>query len=75
MMSATSVLSTHDTRSVIIGVYLLGLRHPMLAARQVATLSQIAPGRLILGALELLRALLTDEEVTHVGEYLHLDRA
>ena len=45
MVSATSILSTHDTLSVIIGVYLLGLRHPMLAARQIATLSQIAPGR------------------------------
>ena len=50
MVSATSVLSAHDTLSVIIGVYLLGLRHPMLAARQIATLSQIAPGRLVLGA-------------------------
>ncbi|MDH6284706.1 LLM class flavin-dependent oxidoreductase [Prescottella agglutinans] len=50
MVSATSILSTHDTLSVVIGVYLLGLRHPMLAARQIATLSQIAPGRLVLGA-------------------------
>jgi alkanesulfonate monooxygenase SsuD/methylene tetrahydromethanopterin reductase-like flavin-dependent oxidoreductase (luciferase family) len=50
MVSATTVLSSHDTLSVIIGVYLLGLRHPMLAARQIATLSQIAPGRLVVGA-------------------------
>ncbi|MFF3572889.1 LLM class flavin-dependent oxidoreductase [Nocardia jiangxiensis] len=49
MVSATSVLSTHDTISVVIGVYLLGLRHPMLAARQIATLAQLAPGRLVLG--------------------------
>ncbi|MEN0137672.1 MAG: LLM class flavin-dependent oxidoreductase [Rhodococcus sp. (in: high G+C Gram-positive bacteria)] len=102
MVSATSVLSTHDTLSVIIGVYLLGLRHPMLAARQIATLSQIAPGRLVLGAgvggedrseisnsgvdpstrgrrldetLEVLRAVLTGEEVTHHGEFFTLDRA
>lgn len=102
MVSATSILSTHDTLSVVIGVYLLGLRHPMLAARQIATLSQIAPGRLILGAgvggedrseitnsgvdprtrgrrldetLEVLRALLTGEEVTHSGEYFTLDKA
>ena len=102
MVSATSVLSSHDTLSVIIGVYLLGLRHPMLAARQIATLSQIAPGRLVLGAgvggedrseisnsgvdpstrgrrldetLEVLRAVLTGEEVTHHGEFFTLDRA
>ncbi|MCQ4079170.1 LLM class flavin-dependent oxidoreductase [Streptomyces sp. RB6PN25] len=49
MISATTVLSSHDRLSVIIGVYLLGLRHPMLAARQLSTLSQTAPGRLTLG--------------------------
>ena len=31
-------------------MYLLGLRHPLLAARQLASVSQLAPGRLILGA-------------------------
>nr|ABC33881.1 luciferase [Rhodococcus sp. T104] len=102
MVSATTVLSSHDTLSVIIGVYLLGLRHPMLAARQIATLSQIAPGRLVVGAgvggedrseisnsgvdpstrgrrldetLEVLRAVLTGEEVTHHGEFFTLDQA
>lgn len=49
MLSATSILSTEERVKVLIGVYLLGLRHPMLAARQLATLSQLAPGRLILG--------------------------
>jgi alkanesulfonate monooxygenase SsuD/methylene tetrahydromethanopterin reductase-like flavin-dependent oxidoreductase (luciferase family) len=49
MVSATSVLATHDTLSVVIGVYLLGLRHPMLAARQIASIAQFAPGRLVLG--------------------------
>jgi len=34
---------------VLIGVYLAGLRHPMVTARQLATISQIAPARLILG--------------------------
>src|SRR5207245_6881097 len=33
----------------LIGVYLAGLRHPMVTARQLATISQIAPARLILG--------------------------
>lgn len=34
---------------VYIGVYLLALRHPMIVARQVATLCESAPGRLVLG--------------------------
>jgi alkanesulfonate monooxygenase SsuD/methylene tetrahydromethanopterin reductase-like flavin-dependent oxidoreductase (luciferase family) len=50
MVSATSVLATNDTLKVLIGVYLAGLRHPMVTARQLATISQIAPGRLVLGA-------------------------
>jgi alkanesulfonate monooxygenase SsuD/methylene tetrahydromethanopterin reductase-like flavin-dependent oxidoreductase (luciferase family) len=49
MITATTMLSSQDQLSVIIGVYLLGLRHPMLAARQLSTLSQTAPGRLVLG--------------------------
>lgn len=32
-----------------VGVYLLALRHPMVAARQVATLAEAAPGRLTVG--------------------------
>lgn len=32
-----------------IGVYLLALRHPVLVARQIATLCESAPGRLVLG--------------------------
>lgn len=31
------------------GVYLLALRHPMIAARQITTLASIAPGRLVMG--------------------------
>ncbi|MFC8661994.1 LLM class flavin-dependent oxidoreductase [Streptomyces sp. NPDC057199] len=50
MVAATSILAGHDTLQAIIGVYQLALRHPMIAARQLATLSQIAPGRLVLGA-------------------------
>jgi alkanesulfonate monooxygenase SsuD/methylene tetrahydromethanopterin reductase-like flavin-dependent oxidoreductase (luciferase family) len=49
LISAASVLSSTDALPVIVGIYLLGLRHPMLAARQLASLSQIAPGRLVLG--------------------------
>jgi alkanesulfonate monooxygenase SsuD/methylene tetrahydromethanopterin reductase-like flavin-dependent oxidoreductase (luciferase family) len=32
-----------------VGVYLLALRHPMIAARQIASLAQAAPGRLTVG--------------------------
>ena len=32
-----------------VGVYLLSLRHPMVAARQIATLAEAAPGRLTVG--------------------------
>ncbi|MEU9449032.1 LLM class flavin-dependent oxidoreductase [Streptomyces sp. NPDC048277] len=49
LVSASTLLSSHERLSVIVGVYLLGLRHPMTAARQLATLSQSAPGRLTLG--------------------------
>jgi alkanesulfonate monooxygenase SsuD/methylene tetrahydromethanopterin reductase-like flavin-dependent oxidoreductase (luciferase family) len=49
LVSATSILATNDTLKVLIGVYLAGLRHPMVTARQLATISQIAPARLILG--------------------------
>lgn len=49
LISAASVLSTHDELSVVVGVYQLALRHPMLAARQLASISEIAPGRLTLG--------------------------
>jgi alkanesulfonate monooxygenase SsuD/methylene tetrahydromethanopterin reductase-like flavin-dependent oxidoreductase (luciferase family) len=49
MVSATSVLAACDQLNVMIGVYLAGLRHPMATARQVSTISQIAPGRLVLG--------------------------
>jgi alkanesulfonate monooxygenase SsuD/methylene tetrahydromethanopterin reductase-like flavin-dependent oxidoreductase (luciferase family) len=102
LVSAASVLCSHDRLAVHLGVYLLGLRHPMLAARQLATLSEIAPGRLVLGVgvggedrseisnsgvdpatrgrrldetLDLVRALLSGEEVTHRGEFFELDRA
>ncbi|WP_200949862.1 MULTISPECIES: LLM class flavin-dependent oxidoreductase [unclassified Nocardioides] len=48
-VAASTALATHDTLKVLMGVYLAGLRHPMATARQLATLSQIAPGRLTLG--------------------------
>ncbi len=38
-----------DRLGLYAGVMLLALRHPTVAARQVATLAQLAPGRLTLG--------------------------
>src|ERR1700761_3549488 len=49
MVTASTLLASHESLPVIVGVYLLGLRHPMLAARQLSTLAQAAPGRLTLG--------------------------
>lgn len=48
-VAASTALATHDSLRVLMGVYLAGLRHPLATARQLATLSQIAPGRLVLG--------------------------
>jgi len=48
-VAATAALATSDKLKVLMGVYLAGLRHPMGTARQMATLSQIAPGRLTVG--------------------------
>lgn len=42
-----AALSEHIT--VETAVYLLPLRHPVLVARQVATVAELAPGRLVLG--------------------------
>ncbi len=39
----------HPTIDVMISVYLLALRHPVTVARQLATMSKIAPGRVTLG--------------------------
>ena len=48
-VAATTALATSDRLSVLMGVYLAGLRHPMATARSLATLSQVAPGRLVMG--------------------------
>jgi alkanesulfonate monooxygenase SsuD/methylene tetrahydromethanopterin reductase-like flavin-dependent oxidoreductase (luciferase family) len=49
LVAATAALATSDSLDVLVGVYLAGLRHPLATARSLATLSQIAPGRLVLG--------------------------
>jgi alkanesulfonate monooxygenase SsuD/methylene tetrahydromethanopterin reductase-like flavin-dependent oxidoreductase (luciferase family) len=49
LVQAASLLASHETLRVQIGVYLLALRHPVAVARQIATLCDAAPGRLVLG--------------------------
>ena len=49
LIAATSLLAAQAELPVYVGLYLLPLRHPVPVARQLATLSQLAPGRLTLG--------------------------
>jgi alkanesulfonate monooxygenase SsuD/methylene tetrahydromethanopterin reductase-like flavin-dependent oxidoreductase (luciferase family) len=46
---ATVLLCAQAELPVYVGLYLLPLRHPVLVARQLATIAQLAPGRLTLG--------------------------
>jgi alkanesulfonate monooxygenase SsuD/methylene tetrahydromethanopterin reductase-like flavin-dependent oxidoreductase (luciferase family) len=47
MMAGLS--GAHPTLGLHIGVYLLPLRHPVTVARSLATLAQLAPGRVVFG--------------------------
>jgi alkanesulfonate monooxygenase SsuD/methylene tetrahydromethanopterin reductase-like flavin-dependent oxidoreductase (luciferase family) len=49
LIDATAMAMAHPTLPVHVAVYLLALRHPVLVARQLSTLSELAPGRLVLG--------------------------
>jgi alkanesulfonate monooxygenase SsuD/methylene tetrahydromethanopterin reductase-like flavin-dependent oxidoreductase (luciferase family) len=49
LVTATALLAAQDRLPVYVGLYLLPLRHPVLVARQLATIGQLAPGRLTLG--------------------------
>jgi len=49
LITATSLLAAQAELPVYVGLYLLPLRHPVLVARQLATLTELAPGRLTLG--------------------------
>jgi alkanesulfonate monooxygenase SsuD/methylene tetrahydromethanopterin reductase-like flavin-dependent oxidoreductase (luciferase family) len=48
LISATSLLAMQAQLPVYVALYLLPLRHPVLVARQLATIAQLAPGRLTL---------------------------
>jgi len=49
LITATSLLSAQAELPVYVGLYLLPLRHPVPVARQLASIAQLAPGRLTLG--------------------------
>ena len=49
LIQATALTVLHPTLPVMTGVYLLPLRHPVLVARQLSDLDQLAPGRLVFG--------------------------
>src|SRR5215218_10459160 len=49
LITATSLLGAQASLPVYVGLYLLPLRHPVLVARQLATIAELAPGRLSLG--------------------------
>lgn len=49
LIQAATIMGAVPDLRVVIGIYLLALRHPVPVARQIATLSEAAPGRLLLG--------------------------
>jgi alkanesulfonate monooxygenase SsuD/methylene tetrahydromethanopterin reductase-like flavin-dependent oxidoreductase (luciferase family) len=49
LIQAATIAALEPELSVHIGVYLLALRHPVPIARQIASLAESAPGRLVLG--------------------------
>ncbi|MGH9271591.1 MAG: LLM class flavin-dependent oxidoreductase [Ilumatobacteraceae bacterium] len=49
LLRAAAAHALHPELTVLVGVYLLALRHPTLVARQLADLHAAAPGRLLLG--------------------------
>jgi alkanesulfonate monooxygenase SsuD/methylene tetrahydromethanopterin reductase-like flavin-dependent oxidoreductase (luciferase family) len=49
LVSAAAVLAASERLIVRTAVYLLPLRHPVLVARQLVSISQLAPGRLVFG--------------------------
>jgi alkanesulfonate monooxygenase SsuD/methylene tetrahydromethanopterin reductase-like flavin-dependent oxidoreductase (luciferase family) len=49
LTDAASLLAVQDELPAYVAAYLLPLRHPVPVARQIATIAQLAPGRLTLG--------------------------
>ncbi len=49
IVNAATLATMFPEMDVLIGVYLLALRHPVAVARQLSSLSRSAPGRIVLG--------------------------
>jgi alkanesulfonate monooxygenase SsuD/methylene tetrahydromethanopterin reductase-like flavin-dependent oxidoreductase (luciferase family) len=49
LVNAATLAAMHPSLEVHVGVYLLALRHPVLVARQLASLGESAPGRVVFG--------------------------
>jgi alkanesulfonate monooxygenase SsuD/methylene tetrahydromethanopterin reductase-like flavin-dependent oxidoreductase (luciferase family) len=49
LTDAASIVTANEELAVYLAVYLLVLRHPLLVARQLMTVAELAPGRLSLG--------------------------
>jgi alkanesulfonate monooxygenase SsuD/methylene tetrahydromethanopterin reductase-like flavin-dependent oxidoreductase (luciferase family) len=49
LIDAASLLTQYPELPCYVALYLLPLRHPVLVARQLASIAQLAPGRLTLG--------------------------
>jgi alkanesulfonate monooxygenase SsuD/methylene tetrahydromethanopterin reductase-like flavin-dependent oxidoreductase (luciferase family) len=49
LIQAAGLLAAHPSMAVRTGIYLLGLRNPVLVARQLATISEVTPGRFAFG--------------------------
>ncbi|RZT87191.1 alkanesulfonate monooxygenase SsuD/methylene tetrahydromethanopterin reductase-like flavin-dependent oxidoreductase (luciferase family) [Pseudonocardia sediminis] len=49
LVAATAALATEDRLGALVGIYQAALRHPMTTARQLSSLAEMAPGRVVLG--------------------------
>lgn len=49
LIQAATIAALEPELSIHVGVYLLALRHPLPVARQIASLAESAPGRLVMG--------------------------
>ena len=49
LVNAATLTAIDPRLKVVVGVYLLALRHPVTVARQLATIAESAPGQLVLG--------------------------
>jgi alkanesulfonate monooxygenase SsuD/methylene tetrahydromethanopterin reductase-like flavin-dependent oxidoreductase (luciferase family) len=49
LINAATLTALNPSLKVVVGVYLLALRHPVPVARQLATIAESAPGQLVFG--------------------------